>query len=536
MKKYLCIVALVAALAMVFIGCGDSGDGPDGPTIPTQKPTDVRFLYLDGSFKDVPFEAGETTWADVKAQLRRTSDKYTDDTKSFKGWQDKAGKVWTDDNNTDQIGQMLTFEPAWNDGVFRGSTDGADKVYLENNNFVVYSFDLGTGDVKNITGIKADYGLSEAALEIQKTNTRPWRVFGPYFFNSAESIDQPGTTPVRTFYGDFMIDPGEAFAGRWEGSAMPPSGFSKFHSYMCYNGQEWLKSFGVEVPAEPTANTWFTATYNFDGSDVGGDPGNGYSYGKTLRLLSGVLTDGKDGDVQVIPADTDKTKVYFAIGVTRANAGQSNSKDGTQSPWDSGTVGLIKNVKLLYNGTEIPGSIPTLTAGGVTTNRVFVGYVDPRMYGWVGTPSQTVKIIPDPGYTPPVPSTPASVDFSLPGLPKKNSTPIPENYKPAHFLELNFPSGLTLGSYWKFTVRAKFYDASNSEIASRNGLGAIRFVLNGSDETGLGGPLYNLDADTIKKDIPAAAGGAGSDITHMLIYNTEDIVKYIEVTEVTFHP
>jgi hypothetical protein len=533
MKKYLWIVALVAALAMVFIGCGDGGDGPDGPSIPTQKPTDVRFLYLDGSYKDVPFEVGETTWADVKAELRRTSDKYPDETKAFKAWQDKSGKVWTNDNNTDAIGQMLTFEPAWYDGVFSGSTAGADKIYLEDSNWVVYGFDLGAGgDVKNITGIKASYGLSEAALEIYKGN-RPWRVCGPYFFNAAESIDQPGTTPVRTFYGDFMIDDGGAFGARQEGNPSLPGTFNKFHSYMCYSGGAWD---GSEASPTPTPNNWFTVTYNFSNDDDGNAPGTGaWTYGKTLRLLEGILTDGKDGDVQVIPANTDKTKVYFAIGVTRANAGQSNSKDGTQSPWEVGMVSFVKDVKLLYGSSEIPGAIPEFTAGGVTSKRVFSGYVNPRMYSWVGTPSQAVKIIPDPGFTPPVPSTPASVDFSLPGMPMKNPTPFAGNYEYQLYIPLDFPAGLSLGSYWKYTIRAKFFDASNTEIPSASGLAAARFLTSREDPNGLGGGQWNVNEETIKKAIPDAAAGSGT-ITHLIVFNTDEKVKYIEVTEVTFHP
>jgi hypothetical protein len=45
-----------------------------------------------------------------------------------------------------------------------------------------------------------------------------------------------------------------------------------------------------------------------------------------------------------------------------------------------------------------------------------------------------------------------------------------------------------------------------------------------------------MEGWTIKQPIPDAAAGAGSTITHLHIANSSDTVKYIEVTEVTFHP
>jgi hypothetical protein len=293
----------------------------------------------------------------------------------------------------------------------------------------------------------------------------------------------------------------------------------------------------------PTENAWFTATYNFNGTDVGGGVGSGYSYGKTLRLLEGILTDGKEDGVQILPpGTTTTTKVYFAIGLSRANAGKSNDQDGTVSPWEHGIVSLVKNVKLIYDttNTEIAGVIPSFTAGGKTSTQVFIGYIDPRLnYQWSGAPGAAVTIKADPNYTPPAPVTPATEQLKIitSDAPLKNATALAGNYQAAHFVEIPYPAGLSLGSYSEYTIRAKFYEANGTtEIPVADGLGAARFVISNTDQTGIGGGQWNLGtAGTINHDIPQAAADAGT-VTHILIFNTNEDVKFIEVTEVTLKP
>ena len=359
----------------------------------------VTFSYQNGTFQQVPVNFGETQWSDVLIALpavKRT------DTKAgewiFAYWKDQTGTKWDTAGTVINSGLLMTAH--FYSTAFSGDTAGAVKVYLENSSYVVFEFDVGENvDVTKIKGIKADYGLSEKALDIYKGNGRPWRAFGPYFYNGT-SIQQPSTT--RNFYGDFMIDGGKALVGRFEGSASLPKTFNKFHPYMCYSNGSWNSS---EVSAEPTANTWFTTTYNFSSADDSQNVGSGaYTYGKTLRLLNGVLTNGQDDGVQVLPANTLPTqKVYFAIGITRANAGQGGGKSGLQSPWDHGIVSLVKNVKLIYGDTnaEKAGVIPTLQAGTESVNQVFVGYVDPINFGWTGAPNAPVVIKQDPAYVPP---------------------------------------------------------------------------------------------------------------------------------------
>jgi len=394
----------------------------------------VTFSYANGTTVQVEFEAGETTWADILASAAykaKGQDVWTDDTKVFANWKDQTGTDWTE--GTTRINVTMTLTAKWLSTVFSGDTSAADvkKVYLENTNYIVYEFDLGTAtpDLTKITKITADYGLSEKGLDVYKGNGRPWRAFGPYFFDDTNKIEQTyDTDKIRKFYGDFMLDDGGAFAARLDGTASLPATFNKFHSYMVVSTGSWdTVSNGTTTgsSAVPTADTWFTTTYILDPADDNTAVGSGnYTYGKTLRLLQGVLTDGKDGEVQVLPAGISKQKVYFAIGLTRANAGSGKDKSGTQSPWDSGLISLVKNVKLTYDGVEKTGTLASLSTSATapdpnrTARIVANGYVDPILFSWVGAPTAPVVIPQDPGYVPPPPYTPATTkyEFSFTGF------------------------------------------------------------------------------------------------------------------------
>ena len=407
-------------------------------TKPTLLDDEVRFEYDNGTdWQDIVFESGVTTWAQVTAQLKRDKDVYRDQTKAFANWKDSSSTDWTTGGDT--VDASTTYTAKWWDGVFGGTATGAEKVYLENSNYVVYEFTLTENvDLTKVEGLKATYGLSEAGYEIYKTNGRPWRAMGPYFFNgTADPIVQVDGSITRNFYGDFMLDDsGTTLAARFNSAGgQQLATFNKFHPYMVISNGAWDNIDGADGKGSssvtPAKDTWFTTTYKFDVTNEDGTTASGsgsYTYAKTLRLLGGtgyitsgtaadntVLNNGKAGTVQILPENTTTTKkVYFALGLTRANAGESKGKNATQNPWEQGLIQLIKDVKLLYNGSEIDGVIPNLTAGSAAaTKQVFAGYVDPINFGWRGAATDPVVIKADPNYAPPLNISPALASYTI---------------------------------------------------------------------------------------------------------------------------
>jgi uncharacterized repeat protein (TIGR02543 family) len=390
---------------------------------PTLDSDVARFEYQDASWQDVVVDLGVDTFATIKGKVARQVDIW-DEAHAFKGWANGATPM----ADTDVIATgAVTYTAQWNNGAVTADTTGAEKVYGENSSgYIVFGFTISGNDnidLTKIKGLKADYLLSEAAMAA--SNLVPHRAFGPYFFNgTADPIVTGSGATERTFYGDFMIDAKGALVARFDGTASTPKNFNKFHSYMCYSGGGVLD--GSENSATPAANTWFTTAFNFDPDPDGVTaPGSGkYSYGKTLRLLEGILTDGKEDGVQILPAGTTATKtVYFAIGISRRWAGEGKGKNGQQSPWEAGVISYIKNVKMIYDAVgdddsndfiEVNGTAPDLTAGsksGIT--QMFAGYVDPVNFGYRGAPSANVAIPADPTYVAPPAFTPALSSYTV---------------------------------------------------------------------------------------------------------------------------
>jgi hypothetical protein len=391
---------------------------------------ELRIDYKDGSFQFVVFKSGETTWADVLAKLARKTDVWNEANR-FLGWKKTGDSQWA---ASDDVTSSAKIEAAWMSGTFTGDTTGAEKTYLQNADYAVYEFtfadNVTKADLAKIKGFKASYGLSEAALDIYKNNGRPWRVLGPYFYlgedKTVDEKNDAGNT-VRTWTGDFMVDsrdPANGIAAKFENG--DPGNFNKFHTYMCLSADSWNSTTaGVghgSVSAEPTANTWFTVTYELDmADDANASVGGGtYSLGKTLRWLDGILDDGKYETKDILAeAPLPTKKLYFALGITRNNDGSGKGKSGQQSPWESGIIALVKDVKLMYDKegdgseiVEINGVKPSLTvtkgvganATKVTSDQVFAGYVDPIHFGWRGAPDAPVVMKADPTYIPIPPS------------------------------------------------------------------------------------------------------------------------------------
>jgi len=376
------------------------------------------------------------------AGVRMPSDRNRGQEFRWKGWARYAnstvGSVVTDETYFSSDAVVVG---TYYDGVFRGDASGAlEKVYNENTALPVYEFDInglignGAGQYATvealmhaIKGITASYGVSEAAVSVGGPRLR---AFGPYFYSSDPVVltEKLANNEIgSSFFGDFKVDRNGAPTARLDGTAANPEKFNKFQPYLINDdGNSW----GGTTPGN---DTWFTHTITFNHTDVGDAVGTGYSWGKTLRLLgSTFFDDGKVDDVQVVSPTTDFTKVYFAVGLMRANAGKSI--DNQDNPWDHGYIYLVKDVKLVLPGettdVTVNGAIPSFTypthdyynndedpaieITGDTSDQVFASYIDPVMGSWRGAVNDPVVTPNSPGYVPPVlADAPSDIEIDL---------------------------------------------------------------------------------------------------------------------------
>jgi hypothetical protein len=115
----------------------------------------------------------------------------------------------------------------------------------------------------------------------------------------------------------------------------------------------------------------------------------------------------------------------------------------------------------------------------------------------------------------------------------KNPTAWTSNYQ-SNWIDLSaaIPAGFVISDYEKLTIRAKFFDVDNNEMASASGYGQVQFATGSGTAWGpwLGEMIYNLNEDTIAMEIPA---GLDAKPTRILVQNAG--VAYIQITEITFH-
>jgi uncharacterized repeat protein (TIGR02543 family) len=494
----------------------------------------VRFQYEDGTWQDIVFESGDTG-ADVIGKLSRKTD-VKDEASYFKAWQ--AGS--TPLNNTDPITSSTTFTAQWMNGAFAGTATGSEKFYSENMGSIVYEFDLGAGgltaaNLATIKGIKATYGLSEAGFDIADTQGAGninWRAFGPYFFNGTADPITTGTgNSAKKWYGDFMLDKNNALVARMSSNATAPGTydgdgtFNKFHTYFIHNGGGVIA--GAESTPTPAQDTWFTTTLTFGTSDGGSEDGGGgtRTLAKTLRLLADVFAnDGKDGAAgnQVLPEGTlDGTKVYFALGVIRRNAGNSGGKNGQQSPWDAGIISLIKDVKLIMEDPsdstqtiEVDGVKPSLVIGSGATaqtiTNVFAGYAPGDIhYAWRGEPTASVVIPADPTYVPPSTFPPALSSYTV-------KAPTLKLYQSDRT-----EGGTTMitfdGNKIIFNIGADNYNNGGAEGATKYGGGGFKILFDDIDL-----PEDYKAYKRIVLDTTLAETSSGSMATKQIIFSAPD--------------
>ena len=498
----------------------------------------------------------------------------------FYRWEDTNGNAFADSGeNASTFLADTEFTGKWYNGEFGGdTTDALEKVYLEDQAWVLYEFDLSAyksagadggkiGDtalidvIKAIKGIKASYGVSEAAAEAGGGPRE--RVVGPYFFNGSEAItldkELANNAIGSKFWGDFKVDPNGKPTARLDGTGSLPNTFNKWHPYMIASiGSDGWSEFGGSKPAK---DTWVNKTYTFPTTAPNDPPvqGNPWSYANTMALLDDILKTGKySDDTQVLPASTDLTKIYFGIGLLRANAG--SAVNSTDSIWDHGRVFLVKDVKLLLPGAEegdpdieISAAIPNLTipTGGaegasVTSNQIFASYINPVVGSWRGTPEAEIITDNAPGWEPPKwdAAVKAFDDYSVPNGPWQTPIWTDQNSGPM-WITLDFPvqgdDQLDIRSFSSYTVHAEFYTANGEKVDAADGMGYFRFRQGEAGDTNygsnIGGGQWNLEVQTVRTTIAQNILDGGPTVRWIGVQNGGNHENgYILVTEVTFHP
>ena len=253
------------------------------------------------------------------------------------------------------------------------------------------------------------------------------------------------------------------------------------------------------VDTTPAANYWKELTWP-------GDP-------EKPALIPGAAEDNiikKDEEV------TFEVKFTATAAATSASADantivfMTDSTDGTPGTANSGTLGTIKLTftEFLFGNKELDSEEPP---------------PPPELY--VPNP-----VVAEEDYT-----------VKLEGLVMKNAEATTAAYNNLWFdLSEAFPAGFDISKYNAFTVKAKFYDADGEEITLANNLGQLNFAT-GSNPWGGQGVWLNAanypNLGTATEEVALLEGPGFFDLTPKFLYaqNSVATVKFIEITEITFH-
>jgi hypothetical protein len=555
-------------------GCPTDGGG-DG-----EKEVTISFAYMDmdgktptGITAPSPVKIKEGGSLGSKLTAPTTEGDYT-----FVGWWTKDGApvtasttfkaddtvygIWylTDDppdpaDIPDPTKPVDPFEPG---GPGTGEGDAVvEKLFLENGAYAVYKFTIPAGSKwEDYEKITVEYNVDAENLAIGPRNNR---LMGPYY-------------PA-----DFEIAEGEAKSGKGE-AQIDMNGARALNMNLNWTNNRHImdnKTTGWAGLGITNADTWTTVTY-----DISGTSGHGDFKDETNDLYVGVPAADYTGDI------------YFGLGV---NAGY----DGGRGKAATGITQLVRNVTLVgYQGTD-----DIVSTGSGFEEPTFIANIDPVLYSWRGPENVPVVIPPTPcecsglgddfcgcfnctidpvtlscqnncciGLPPAIEAT-ASYTVTLDaealvgtggevtenGI--KNETAwAAENGGPI-FIALNFPKQgndqLDIRSYVKYTVKAKFYDASGAEMVhSGSGTtedpfvdkpnGYFRFRTGDADSetfgANIGGGQWNINYDTVDKEIAANILEGGPAVRWIAVQNGGTnadnktlMPAFVEIIEVTFY-
>jgi len=399
MKKYVWIVALIAAFALVFVGCGGGDSDPnkvkDPDTnnpdtsnpdtnnpdtnnpdtnnpdtnnpggIPPQADNVVRFLYSDGTYLDIQFEAGETRWGDItssKAYKRKGGDKWTDYSKIFVNWKDQTGADWT--SGTAVINTKLTLTGKFLDNVVTDDGTATEKLQLENAGQAIYKFTIpGGSTLADYKEFQVTYKITEYAIGKLQTRHRVYGQFGTFATQEDTTGGAFDSSSVDGYQTDEngvrFVNAPKFNVGAWIFLANDAGGNNSrdlpFTSATLTNNL---------VDGTITADTWFTLKYDITVP---------YGAGAANNPLTAT------GDV------------YYSLGLTT----NSDPRNGdTYVPNFAGNnapiLQLVKNIKLIH--TSDPTKNITATIPGATEAQ-FMAYATPgsQVFCWRGAPSAAVN-------------------------------------------------------------------------------------------------------------------------------------------------
>ena len=389
--------------------------------------------------------------------------------------------------------------------------------------------------ISSDTNIEIMY-LENAAVAAYQFTLPEGNTFGQYEYISVDYMvdSEFFTKPLRhtRLYGaldpiDFLQDKNGAVYAPW-------NTYNTANGILADKGvtngdTAWQGKLGAT-----DADTWFTVTYKLDGSTKNG------SY-----------------NMKYMPAEDAGGTFYFGLGLP--GAGDSKGTPGLDLT--KGFVSKVKNVRMLPYGDEdadeifgvVPVKIPRIDDDPliIADGQFFGSYCDPIVFSWRSQdPDDTPHVAVDPDYVAPDPQGPeAEEDFvflALTDTPIKNTVPRAsatgddlDMFK----IPITFPTGYNLSSYATITVRAKFYDASNTDITESTiaagtnpagwGLGSLKFKDDLSANPHLA-VIWNLNKQTIDAPIPQTAKDRQLTFEGLHIEGNDDAVQYIEITEIIF--
>jgi len=222
-------------------------------------------------------------------------------------------------------------------------------------------------------------------------------------------------------------------------------------------------------------------------------------------------------------------------------------KDGSWADIDNatyrhGNLDLYEHASYAYPTDQFPQEILRLQlnayagqTGSFTFEITKIVFSNTGAYGPAGDSSGNdisgFVYVPNPV----VPDEDYSVN--LVGLNMKNTEPTGDNYSNIWFsLAGAFPVDFDIANYSKFTVRAVFFDVNDEEINLANGLGQMCFATGSGTDWGgfLGSNIGNLGmpGGTVDVVLPSAVNATP---TRLYVQNMQVTVRYIEITEITFH-
>jgi len=348
------------------------GTGPGNE----QEDMTVRFIYQDGTIKDVPFtELGVFTFDDilnelVKAPISGTkTDTWTDNgTKVFAYWKDQNNESW--EQTTAGLGSTIDIIKLTLTSVFYStvitSDGGLERLFLENGAYAVFKFSLDGQEFQNFGSITVDYKVSEATL--RQKSIRGARALGVFY---AADFDPDVTDDVKSVFGPVAVGdaPQVKDAGVDDnGTRYVKLGGWANNVHILNNrvtGGSWVDfNYGTA----PTPDTWFTITYDITGTAAHAQWCNGGFPAK--------------------PDDDYSGDIYIALGIT-GGYGAKNV------PAAGGIEQIVKNITLVPKATATTAT-PVVSAGSGFPEPLFVTYVDDVVFSYRGAASGQIVIPPAP--------------------------------------------------------------------------------------------------------------------------------------------